>query len=488
MKTKIAISLILFFFNTMLFAQRELDRTEVLNIFSQLTANPRNTWIPAGTIIAEHEEIKSAITTDSNEIAFETKKALEEYANTTNKKLKDPALQKMRLDAIPFNIKYKLSNDSTMKTKNVMKFTGDKFYREISVLSRNDSVTPGKDLESNFLTDNFRVEWNQKRIFAWDGTKFIMYTPSMESAIIDEAGSMPTNLGGEAKIGLIPWGYGYYTYENLASMQCIATEETVDGQVQVTLVFSSFDNTGNEVILTLLPDKDYAISSCVTNKLNGTTVSKIYSDYVNYDGFWVPQLMVFEKFDDYQNKLISKDTWQFVSVDINVLSEDSFRVNFLPETSVERFTSVTPRGQKYIESGYTNSEHLFADRMEYLADQGNNQQNCATAAMKLVMRQYGKTIDDLNLSNIVDINGNSSLLDLKQLAQNNGLYAKAIKTDISGLQNLRGCEIILYLPGKRHFVLLEKADSQYVRLIDITKDKFNYKVDTNFFGMDWPGE
>ena len=34
------------------FADRELDRAEILEIFQQLTSQPKKTWIPAGTIEA----------------------------------------------------------------------------------------------------------------------------------------------------------------------------------------------------------------------------------------------------------------------------------------------------------------------------------------------------------------------------------------------------------------------------------------------------
>ena len=51
-----------------LFADRGLERTEILQIFQQLTSQPQKTWIPAGTIQASHEEYKAPKTTDLNEI------------------------------------------------------------------------------------------------------------------------------------------------------------------------------------------------------------------------------------------------------------------------------------------------------------------------------------------------------------------------------------------------------------------------------------
>ena len=40
------------------FADRQLGRAEILQIFQKLTSQPRKTWIPAGTIEATHEEYR----------------------------------------------------------------------------------------------------------------------------------------------------------------------------------------------------------------------------------------------------------------------------------------------------------------------------------------------------------------------------------------------------------------------------------------------
>ena len=39
-------------------ADRPMERTELLQIFEQLTAQPRKTWIAAGTIEASHQEYR----------------------------------------------------------------------------------------------------------------------------------------------------------------------------------------------------------------------------------------------------------------------------------------------------------------------------------------------------------------------------------------------------------------------------------------------
>jgi hypothetical protein len=66
-----------------------------------------------------------------------------------------------------------------------------------------------------------------------------------------------------------------------------------------------------------------------------------------------------------------------------------------------------------------------------------------------------------------------------------GLYCRTVKTDIQTVHNLKDCQIILHIPGKSHFVVLEAIDDKYVWTIDLASDKFYYRTDKEFFGMDW---
>ena len=137
------------------FADRPLERAEILQILQEVTGQPRKTWIPAGTIEATHEEYKAPQTTDPNEINGQIAEKVQEYQANPNKRERAETLQKMRLDAIPFNIRYRLSNEYTMSSTSVVRFDGARFYWEINVDSRTDSVKPGKDLAGNFMTEQF---------------------------------------------------------------------------------------------------------------------------------------------------------------------------------------------------------------------------------------------------------------------------------------------------------------------------------------------
>jgi hypothetical protein len=74
---------------------------------------------------------------------------------------------------------------------------------------------------------------------------------------------------------------------------------------------------------------------------------------------------------------------------------------------------------------------------------------------------------------------------MKQFAESRGLYCRAVKTDIKTLKGLNGCQVILHIPGKNHFVVLAGIDSDYVWCIDLANDKFFYRTEIDFFGMDW---
>ncbi|MEJ2703151.1 MAG: hypothetical protein P8Z79_11980, partial [Sedimentisphaerales bacterium] len=144
-------------------ADRQLDRAEILDIFKTLTSRPMTTWVDAGTIKAAHEEYRAPQTTDENQINSRIQQAIQEYQSSNNKQELTPALQKMKLDAIPFNVRHELSNEYTMNSAVLVEYDGNRFNWEINVTSRKDSVTPGASLSGNFMTNDFNMRWNGKR-------------------------------------------------------------------------------------------------------------------------------------------------------------------------------------------------------------------------------------------------------------------------------------------------------------------------------------
>jgi len=161
--------------NCMAYADRSLSRAEILEIFQRLTNQPSKTWIPAGTIEAVHDKYKAAKTTDQTQIESQISREIEDYQNSTNKRELTRQLQEMKLEAIPFNVRYELSNEYSMNSHMVIKYDGDRFFWEINVNSRTDSVTAPAEIRGNFMTKQFNPDWNAGRTFVWDGKKYTFY-------------------------------------------------------------------------------------------------------------------------------------------------------------------------------------------------------------------------------------------------------------------------------------------------------------------------
>lgn len=469
------------------FADRQLDRAEILQIFQKLTSQPRKTWIPAGTIEAMHEEYRAPKVIDPNEIERQIKQRVQEYQDNPNKAELTENLQKMKLDAIPFDVRYRLSNEYTMNSAVVVRFDGERFYWEINVQSRTDSVKPGKDLEDNFMTKQFDLGWNAKRIFAWDGEKYTTYFLPSNHAIVDTTGKTPHVVNGPLTAGLIPWGYGRYTYEKICAAQSSAVEKYADGQNQIHLTLNNSD--GSETLLVLDAQKDYAVISCsiIKGPVN-SIISRHYSDYRLVSGNWVPATILIEQYDAASNRLLSHDLWHFTNITGAVPDRSSFDVEYESDALIEYRSAVTDNPLMYYYSTLVNTDLLLGERLTFAASEGMQPQNCATISLKYVASQLGKEVTDQELAQLVsEPNKTTTLYAMKEFVQSLGLYCKALKTNIQTLKNLYGCKAILHIPGRNHFVVLEHIDTDYVWTVDLSSNKFYYRTDIDFFDMDWSG-
>jgi hypothetical protein len=234
------------------------------------------------------------------------------------------------------------------------------------------------------------------------------------------------------------------------------------------------------------PQKNYAVLSCLINKQGSLTTSRQYSNYQLISGNWIPATILIEQFETGTNRSLTRDLWDITSVDTNAPQSYEFEVNYKTDALIEHFAFDSRKSEMYRYSQTTDTTMLLADRLTYAANGGTQKQNCATAALKYVSTQLGKNIDDQQLAQLVsDSNGQTSLYAMKQFAQNQGLYCHAVKTDIKSLKNINGCKAILYIPGKKHFVVLDAIDDKYVWMVDISNNNFYYHTDINYFDMDW---
>jgi hypothetical protein len=466
------------------FADRPLERTEVLQIFQKLTNQPRKTWIPAGTIEATHEEYRAPKAMDANVVDGQINKETQRYQSDPNKRELTQELQKMRLDAVPFNTRYKLSNEYTMSSTVIVKFDGDRFYWEINVNSRADSVKPGAGLAGNFMTDQFDLDWNARRIFAWDGEKYTTYFLPGNHAIVDTTGRTPHVVNGPLTAGLIPWGYGFYSYDNLAAIDAVAIERQISGQTQIHLTLNNPD--GSQMVFVMDPQKDYAVIFCLISRHSNVVISKQYSDYRSIAGGWIPSTILLERYEDGSNRLLARDLWDITSIDANAPESYDFKVSYEADALIEHFSFSGSKPEMYRYSRTIDTDLLLAERLAYAASESTQPQNCATAALKCVALQLGKDVTDQQLAELVtEPNSTTSLYQMKQFVQGLGLYCRAVKTDVRMLKSLHGCQVILHIPGKKHFVALEAIDDKYVWTIDLASNKFYYRTDIDFFGMDW---
>jgi hypothetical protein len=104
-------ALVVLLFNTTVYADRSLERAEILQVLQRLTAQPRRTWITAGSIEAIHKKYKAPKTINPEEIKTRIKQKITEYQSSLNKLESTETMQKMKLDATPFNVRYELSNE-----------------------------------------------------------------------------------------------------------------------------------------------------------------------------------------------------------------------------------------------------------------------------------------------------------------------------------------------------------------------------------------
>jgi hypothetical protein len=334
------------------------------------------------------------------------------------------------------------------------------------------------------MTEQFNLDWNGRRIFAWDGEKYTTYFLPGNHAIVDATGRTPHVVNGPLTAGLIPWGYGFYSYDNLTAIDAVAIERQISGQTQIHLTLNNPD--GSQMVFEMDPQKDYAVISCLISRHGDVVISKQYSNYQPIAGGWIPSTILLEQYEAGSNRLLARDLWDITSIDANAPKSYDFEVSYEADALIEHFSFSDSKPEMYRYSRTIDTDLLLAERLAYAASESVQPQNCATAALKYVTSQLGKGVTDQQLAQLVNKpDKTTNLYEMKQFAQGLGLYCRAVKTDVQTLKSLNGCKAILHIPGKKHFVVLEAIDDKYVWTIDLASNRFYYRTDTDFFGMDW---
>ncbi len=464
-------------------AERVLEREEVLRLLRELTEQPRKTWIVAGTIEATHHEYVAARTTDPAIIRSEIEKAVEAYRSEPNKRELTEPLQKMKLDAIDFNVRYRLANEYTMTSKVVVRYDGERFYWEIVVDSRQDSVRPEPRLAGNFMTEQFDSAWNGRRVFAWNGREYTTSSASGGQAIVDAAGILPRAVHGPLTAGLIPWGYGKYTYSNLSTGVVTATEATIAGRTQIELSITHAD--GSSTVAVLDPTKECAVTSAALTSPANEVVNHTCSAHQLIGSYWVPFSISSEHRDGPTNRLLRSEQWVITVGDQVRPEPDAFDVAYGPDTRVEHHSSLAAGPSIYLHSNRVDTHDLLVQRLAYVAAQGRRPQNCATAALQRVASHFSQSVPGGTLARLVDPNGRTSLYDMRQWARSVDLHCLAVRTDLATLRNLDTAQAILHFPGSRHLVVLDRVDDRYVWWIDLSSNRFYDRRDVELFRQEW---
>lgn len=465
-------------------AQRQLDRNEILSLFKQITDQPRKTWITAGEIKGEHIQYRAAKLTHESEINSIISQRISEYLANPNKPERADYLQKMHLDAIPFNTRYELANEYTMNSSESVLFDGQRFYWRINIHSRTDQVKPDKSLVHNEMTNQFNMEYNKERSFVWDGENYKLYTPSADHAFVDAGSRFPRVVNGPLTAGIIPWGHSRYSYDKLVVMQSEGLETTNGGKTEIALTLR--DSNGSETEMVLDPAMNYAVLSCSIKGLGSQIISQDYSNYQNISGQWVPKTITLSRHDADSQRLLARDIWTITSIDTSVPAKSSFVVNYKEDTLVEYASPASDRSVMYHHATSIDTDALLAEKLRYDAAIDTSPRNCAMAALKYAFGQLDVSVSDTELTDlVVGPDRQTNLYEMKQFAENQGLQCRAIKTDLNTLRNLSNCQVILYLPGKKHFVVLAQMGTDFVRIVDLASRKFCYRATTDFFPMDW---
>lgn len=491
MRSTVLTLLITVFFSGAVFADRPLEEEEIVQIFETLTSQPKKTWIPSGTICADHEEYKApAAKVESEEITERINQKVNAYLVKPNKINPNKKHQQMKLEAIPYNVRYQLSNEYTMSSNVIVRFDGSRFYWEINVNSRVDSMQPPADLADNSFAEKFDLDWNKKRVFAWDGQKYTNYFRPGNQAIIT---ATPGNVNGPLTAGIIPWGHGRYSYESLSKAQSSAIEVESNGQSEIQLTVIN-DNRRETFVLD--PERQYALKSSSLIVENTSMTVCNYANYQLVGKSWCPGNIVIEKYDTTTRppRLIAQDIWDFTSVSNGTLEPGSFDVDFEYDALIEdhvrdgeplQFRYKPPQEPSVRD---VNIDVLMRNRLEIACSPELQGQNCATVSLKYVCEKLGCNLSWKELTQLVHGQEKSTtMLQIQQFVYNLGLNSLAVKTDLKTLKTYGDCQIILHLPRTNHYVVLGDIDDEYVRLIDLNKNSFYYRNRADYFSTIWNG-
>jgi hypothetical protein len=419
------------------FANRTLNRSEILEIFQLLTEHPQKTWIQKGTVEAKH-------------------------------------------------IRLETSTGYMAESEEIVRYDGERFVWQITMNSRTKTIVDDDEQQKVILEDRFDFKGNKKRVFVWDGASYTLYFESGKQAIVyEEPGNIPVAVNGPLTAGIIPWGFGRFSYGNLAALKSTAYEVEVDSKKQVHISLEGEDSP--KIFLALDPSKKYALLSYSTDYNGQSVIVRTYDDYTFIAERWIPTKITIEKYGGHQ-KVLSYDNWQLTYISPVIADSFNFSVYFDKGTLVQYHANSLDKPLSYKSNDEIDDQLLLQKKIAMeLSGEDKAQRNCATVASEFVLDSMSISVDRQQLRSLIKGNeGGTSLYDLKNFIESKGLHCKAVRgCDVRKFNSiLNDCRIILYLPNQKHYVVLARVDDEQVWLIDLNERKFLYSIKLDKFNKE----
>jgi len=419
-----------------LLADQLMEPSQTEQLVKQLTENPRQFWISQGMIQARHLE----------------------YYNFEN---------------------------TLKESTETMYYDGSRFRLDVYLkdgLSTDDLSE--KDRVQQFQQD---LKLNRNRIFIWDDEKYIQYYQSAGYAVIvTDPQTMPAeNCGGPMTAGIIPWGYGDFTFSIIMS-QDPKSYELSDNTLLLEYV-NETTTPAMHVSFVLAPSMDNAVLSySIENEQ--ALLRQTYESYTQVANQWVPSKILVERFDKRSTSplLVSYEDWLFEMIDVSEFSDSLFTIKLENGTDVELKAAAGIKSFIYNASDRVDITKILEDKIALIGSQDSDSVNCATVAIQHIAKQYSKNILPSQLSALVSAETKkTTLFDMKKILENADLNCMAIATDIETLEKIPDCTVILHLDLSNHYVILDHVDEDGIWVIDLMNRKFYIKREIEDFLQEW---
>lgn len=342
---------------------------------------------------------------------------------------------------------------------------------------------PDQDRRSFSDAENTLRALNTTRVILWDGKRQCRYFPEAQQAWITEGREAPfPQILGSFQIGIIPWGMGPYGREALEKEVRFVSETVEKNRREVRIRIRKSDSLEQEMIL----DRQRGLSPISFESIVGgnTAIRQRYREYVEIAGYWIPQYIVFERFDPGKpDKVVSYEQWR-LRVGEPALSQPSF---ILSKGTMVKYEHPFLQNPVWFRMNpAADTESLIREKTE-LSGKNVLSTNCARTVAGYVCKRMGKTATESELTKAISTQNAVSLMELNDAMAHLGLYARAVRTDLAGLQSMNEGTAILHLSDSNHYVVLDRIEDRQVWIVDLTSRLFYSSVGVEEFLEQWKG-